>query len=323
MTHHKKMQHSAYSFTPSYPTLIETQSPQSVPPSQRFSELIKFLSCETTWQNIYIFQEASYQVELMCSGLADYVIAKGKSEEVKRAIFTNGEMTMAIKSALIDRLLEIKFIVNENEAEKIFTMCSQKEICHDVKDYLDTLSSFIFKKQVAPNFQTDVGNIFHILARAVDDNKLESATDTLQKLLDIGCDIFAVNKFGWTPFELAVARGSEGRFAAKLFADLACGKFKHQQVMTHAGIKLHRLSIADVQPPLQLIAGIQSLGFSATDSKKTTTPPHSNHDVQLTGTTLYYKGKQYCPVSQRALGELVGIIIGSFGVWAMMTLAKK
>lgn len=268
MTHHKKMQHSAYSFTPSYPTLIEMPSPQSVPPSQRFSELIKFLSCETTWRNIYIFQEATHQVELMCSGLADYVIAKGKSEEVKRAIFTNGEMTMATKSALINRLLEIKFIVNENEAEKMFTMCSQKEICRNFKDYLDTLSSFIFKKQVAPNFQTDIGNIFHILARVVDDNKLENATDTLQKLLDMGCDIFAVNKFGWTPFELAVRRGSEGRFTAKLFADLACGKFKHQQVMTHTGIKLHRLSVADVQPPQQLIAGIQSLGFSATDSKK-------------------------------------------------------
>jgi len=181
--------------------MYDTTSPFSsiiqLTESELFDNLIELLSNQNAWKNIYLVPDALSIIEKYYKNIIPYINGKNKSRIVMDAISKNTEITQVIKESIITYMEHNGMKINKHEM--LFENTSH--IYNDATEMYDELSIFITEKLVDPNFQTDVGNIFHILAKI---GCRYLGVDKLKLLIDNGCDINALNRNGKTPIEFAI-----------------------------------------------------------------------------------------------------------------------
>uniref|UniRef100_A0A6C0C8I1 Uncharacterized protein n=1 Tax=viral metagenome TaxID=1070528 RepID=A0A6C0C8I1_9ZZZZ len=170
-------------------------------PGETYDEFISSLSSKKTWKNIYRFEDAQIIIDNYrdCIPLIN---GKNKGAVVVDIISRNDEITTRLKVEMINYMKKLGMLHNENETlfEK---MSTRNDLTASVK--CENLSKFITGGLIDPNFQTDTGNIFHIIAKLEHyENELENITKNIKELVKCGCNITALNKDGNMPFQVAV-----------------------------------------------------------------------------------------------------------------------
>jgi len=197
---------------------IESQS-ILIPLCDLYDDLIKLLSNEQVWKNIFLLTDA----QNMISGYyhcIPYINGKNKTTDVMTAILNNGEITPFLKNEVRNYMIQLGMKYNEHEM--LFNETASLRIDNYV-DLCDALYKFISNKLVDPNFQTSVGNIFHIVAGKTRwmNNDEEVLKTKFKALMDLGCDLRALNKDGKTPFQVAIDNDSK---IGEIYQDLLFDK---------------------------------------------------------------------------------------------------
>uniref|UniRef100_A0A6C0C6R1 Uncharacterized protein n=1 Tax=viral metagenome TaxID=1070528 RepID=A0A6C0C6R1_9ZZZZ len=181
-------------------TLSTNSSYIQITEAELFDSFLEWLSNQTAWKNIYQISYALDVIEKYYKLIFPFIIAKNKEMIIVKAIAKNNEIAPKMKENIITYLEQngIKY----NKFETLFENISH--MYDDQFELYTNLGMLIINKRVDPNFQTDVGTIFHIFAKLGIETRDASVTKDFQLLVDNGCDIDALNKDGKTAVELAV-----------------------------------------------------------------------------------------------------------------------
>jgi len=167
-----------------------------------FNEFIRTLSNCDVWKNIYNAPTAINIIRWQFENIKSYINGKNNARIVVNAISKNKEISQTLKQSLINYLEQNGMVINKYEI--LFENASQIDDCTPVQMF-DRLAPYIKNKLIDPNFQTDLGNIFHILTSAKETYDVDKNFDAkLYSLVECGCDITAINQYGETPMEAAL-----------------------------------------------------------------------------------------------------------------------
>jgi hypothetical protein len=171
-----------------------------IPESGVYDNFIQMLSDENIWRNIYRLADAQNMIDRY--PIMSYINGKNKGKNVANAIAMNTEISHMLKEEMM-MYMEKTYGMIYNKYEVMFELTSR--LSYTGCRMCDKLSKFIMDKKVNPNFQTNVGNIFHIVATFhISGNEVAELENKFKKLVDYGCDIIALNKEGLTPLDLAL-----------------------------------------------------------------------------------------------------------------------
>jgi len=189
-----------------------------IPSKKLYDDFIKILSAKDIWMNVDRLSGAIQLIgDHLDTKILSFIIRKTKGTDIIDVILKNDQIIPKVKTKLINYLIGYGVLNNRNELS--FRTIAQIP-SHGLLRKYDILAPFIFKNMVNPNFQTDVGNIFHIL---VNEEYYSSMELDLRRLVDYGCNIFAKNKDGYTPVDLA--NKLDDPFVTKIFHNATTYKF--------------------------------------------------------------------------------------------------
>jgi hypothetical protein len=174
---------------------------------QLFDNFVEILSNQSAWKNICKTSDALNLIETYYKDIIPYIVAKKKAKIVIEAISKNSEITQNMKEYIITYLEQRGVICNKYEM--LFEYSSRIYINNKFK-LCDDLSTLIKEKLVDPNFQTNVGTIFHIFAKLSIPYNDASIQKQCEMLIGNGCDLYTLNKDGKTAIELAIEEGNLG-----------------------------------------------------------------------------------------------------------------
>ena len=201
------------------PSNILSEHKSKVSEREKFESFMKFLTCQNAWKEIFEIPHALNILEISCNDIVEYIVAKEKSNDVTEAIMKNDEIKDNMKVAMLNKLTEMKVVVIQSPHQMLFGMTARIDNMKQ-DELLNKLSSYIFDGQVASNYQTDIGNIFHIFAaQHTDYRACEMSEHILRSLVHFGCDMFALNKNRLTPIDIALE--NKNHRTASLFIGLA------------------------------------------------------------------------------------------------------
>jgi hypothetical protein len=164
-------------------------------PTQSYENFIALLSdINSIWVDVHDVAQALDMIQhYVDANMIRYIIRKIKGAEVIGVISNNNTVDRIIRTHLIDHLVHHGII--DNEREYLFRMLSRVTTIQS-----KVLIQIMLRRSMDPNFQTNIGNIFHILVLELND---PPSIEELRQLVDCGCDPLAKNKMGQTPLELA------------------------------------------------------------------------------------------------------------------------
>lgn len=168
--------------------------------SEIFDNFLEMLSNQTAWKNIYRIPDALNIIDRYYKCIIPYIIGKNKAKNIIGAISKNSEITPNIKEGIIIYLEQNG--VKYNKYETLFENSSC--IYNGQFEIYNNLSMFITEKLIDPNFQTDIGTIFHIFVKSGVNIHNDHNMKQFQTLIDYGCDIHVLNKYGQTAIEMAI-----------------------------------------------------------------------------------------------------------------------
>jgi len=168
-------------------------------PSDIFDNLIGLLSNKDIWKNIYLLTDVQNIIN-QYQHIFPYINGKNKAKTVMHAIANNNEITPYLKEEINKHIEQLGMTYNKHEI--LFENISQLHYARIISR-CDALAELITNKLVNPNFQTDIGNVFHIIAKMGGEFD-EKLVAKLKLLMNCGCDMFALNSEGKTPIQVAI-----------------------------------------------------------------------------------------------------------------------